>query len=265
VTPGSQDTAASTASGREVAPLDTTLVVVSPENVAFQFRLAGPALRSLALVIDGFAMMAIIILAQFALIPFVVIGADGGLKGLLLVALFFLWWGYGAACEVFNNGQTLGKRMLGLRVVSETGLSINAAQAVLRNLIRVIDIAPPFLPGVVTMALTTRFQRLGDLAAGTVVVLDRVRPRPRPPEQPADAEALAALVPDGWEPPPAFAEALAAYVGRRQALPAGRRRELATIAAARLCAAWGAPLPADPDGLLCVVYDRATAVDGGKA
>lgn len=262
---GRRDTTVSIASEREVTPLDTTLVVVSPENIAFQFRLAGPALRSLALIIDGFAMLVIVVLAQFALIPFMVIGADGGLRGLLLVGFFFFWWGYGAACEVWNNGQTLGKKMLGLRVVSETGLSINAAQAMLRNLIRAIDIAPPFFPGVVAMAVTGRFQRLGDLAAGTVVVLDRVRARPRPPERPVDAEALAALIPDGWEPPPAFAEALAAYVGRRQALPVGRRRELATIAAARLCAAWCEPLPADPDGLLCVVYERATAVGGDKA
>ena len=58
--------------------------------------------------------------------------------------------------ETFNNGQTLGKLALGLRTVSQTGLSINIAQAILRNLIRVIDVAPPFYPGIVAMACTRR-------------------------------------------------------------------------------------------------------------
>lgn len=237
---------------RAPPPLDTTLLLVSPENIAFHFRLAGPATRAVALAID-LVVMGVVALLLF--LPFTITEVFGSFLGLLLVVLFFLWWGYGAAFEVFNNGQTLGKAALGLRVVSQSGLTINASQAVLRNLIRGIDVAWPLFPGVVSMVATSRFQRLGDLAAGTVVVLDRGRRQPRPPELPEATDAVVSLIPDGFAPGPALAQALAEYVGRRGDLSPGRRRELAGFAAARLCAAWGVPAVEDPDGLLCAVYE----------
>lgn len=188
---------ANAATDHDRQPLDTTLTVVSPENIAFEFRLAGPASRAMAFVLDaiviGTAGVALLFAAGL-------LGAiRDALLGPMLIAMFFIWWGYGAACEVFANGRTAGKGALGLRVVSETGLSINPAQAILRNLLRVVDVAPPFFPGVVTMAFTRRLQRLGDLAAGTVVVLDRARQPPRPPR--ADA-AAAELVPSGFQADP---------------------------------------------------------------
>lgn len=234
-------------------PLDTTLVLVSPENIAFQFRLAGPALRAVAFLLDLLAMAAV---AFGILWVLVLTGVLGVFMGPFLVALFFLVWGWGAALEVFNNGQTPGKAAVGLRVVSHNGLSINVAQAVLRNLLRAIDVAPPFFPGVLVMAATRRFQRLGDLAAGTVVVIDRPVREPRPPRLPARDEA-ARLVPATFAPPPALAEALAAYAGRRAALPPARRTELAALAAEPLCVAWGVPAPRDADALICAVYERS--------
>ncbi|MCE2727111.1 MAG: RDD family protein [Planctomycetaceae bacterium] len=185
-------------------PLDTTLLIVSPENIAFEFRLAGPAPRLIAFAIDVFVISAVGV-ALF--IPFAVAGIVGAaFLGFFLVALFFLWWGYGAALETFNNGQTLGKLALGLRTVSQTGLSINVAQAILRNLIRAADIAPPFFPGLVAMAFTRRLQRLGDLAAGTVVVYDR-RWRPPPPPRrwrnmPPDGRCSRRPAAMSWPPSP---------------------------------------------------------------
>lgn len=242
------------------APLDTTLAIVSPENIGFQFRLAGPAARSLAFLVDALVIGLIAFGMLFGLGLTGLLGGEAFL-GLFLVGLFFLWWGYGAACEVFANGRTVGKAALGLRVVSQTGLSINPAQAILRNLLRLVDVAPPFFPGVAAMAFTSRLQRLGDLAAGTVVVLDRGRRPPRPPR--VDA-ALADLVPVGFQAQPPLVEALAAYVGRRGELSAGRRMELSGIAAARLCAAWAVPVPADTDALVCAVYERAIAAESGE-
>lgn len=240
-------------------PLDTTLEIVSPENIAFQFRLAGPATRCVAFLLDAVMIGLIAFGMLFAL------GLTGLLGeaflGLFLVALFFLWWGYGAACEVFANGRTAGKAALGLRVVSQTGLSINPAQAILRNLLRLVDVAPPCFPGVIAMAFTRRLQRLGDLAAGTIVVLDRSRRPPRPPR--VDA-AVADLVPLGFRADPALVEALAAYVGRRGDLAAARRMELAMIPAGRLCAAWNVPEPRDPDALVCAVYEQAIAAESGE-
>lgn len=242
------------------APLDTTLRLVSPENIAFEFRLAGPAQRAVAFTVDACAIVA---LALALFIPFVLAGIIGELFfGFYLIALFFLWWGYGAAFETFNNGQTLGKAALGLQTVSQTGLSINVSQAIVRNLIRAIDILPPCFPGVVAMVCNRRFQRLGDLAAGTVVVIDR-RQRPPPPVA-ADGgiNLLADLVPPGFRPDPLLAEALAEYMARRPMLSPGRRQELASLPVARLCAAWEIPAPADADALLSAVYDRTLVGDG---
>ena len=235
-------------------PLDTTLRLVSPENIAFEFRLAGPASRLIAFALD---VLVIIALGVAFFVPFAVAGAVGGaFLGFFFVALFFLWWGYGAALETFNNGQTLGKLALGLRTVSQTGLSINVSQAILRNLVRAADIAPPFFPGVVAMACTRRQQRLGDLAAGTVVVFDR-RWRPLPPPATDGGINFAAdLVPPGFRPDPVLAEALAEYAARRPMLAPARRHELAAIPAGRLCAAWEIPMPADPDALVSAVYER---------
>ncbi len=101
------------------------------------------------------------------------LGAAG--MGIFLFLLFVAFWGYGGLMEAFCNGQTLGKMAVGVRVVSETGLSINAGQAMLRNVLRSADLVPPFFPGVVAMLFGSRFQRLGDLAAGTMVVLDGQR------------------------------------------------------------------------------------------
>lgn len=241
-------------------PLDTTLEIVSPENIAFQFRLAGPAARSIAFMLDllvivGVATVIAIVMALAGLM-------NEAFLGVYLVCLFFLWWGYGATCEVFANGRTAGKTALGLRVVSFTGLSINPAQAILRNLLRLIDIAPPFLPGLLAMAFTGRLQRLGDLAAGTIVVLDRERKPPRPPRV---DPAMADTVPLGFQAPPALVEALAAYVASRNELSVPRRMELAGIAARRLCAAWDIPVPSDPDALICTVYEQAIAAESGDA
>ena len=246
------------APGRD-APLDTTLAIVSPENIGFQFRLAGPAARSLAFLVDA---LVIGLIAFGMLVGAGLVGlASEAFLGLFLVGLFFLWWGYGAACEVLANGRTAGKAALGLRVVSQTGLSINPAQAILRNLLRLVDVAPPFFPGVAAMAFTSRLQRLGDLAAGTVVVLDRGR---RPPRPPRVDTAVAELLPAGFQAQPPLVEALAAYVGRRGELSAGRRLELSQIAATRLCAAWAVPVPADTDALVCAVYERAIAAESGE-
>jgi uncharacterized RDD family membrane protein YckC len=249
-------------------PLDTTLGIVSPENIAFQFRLAGPAARSVAFLVDllavGLMCGLLIMLGEILRVVLdpVGVGFVGEVSaGLGLLGLFFVWWGYGATCEVLASGRTLGKAALGLRVVSQTGLSINPAQAILRNLLRMVDVAPPFFPGVVAIAVTSRLQRLGDLAAGTIVVLDRMHRTPRPPRL---ETAGADLVPDGFEARPPLVEALAAYVGRRGELSAARRMELAGIAAARLCTAWGRPPPADPDAVVCAVYERAIAAGSGE-
>lgn len=237
------------------APLDTSLVVVSPENIAFEYRLAGPAPRAVAFLIDLLLLGAV----AFAGAMIVSMLGQEGLFGFYLAGLFCLWWGGIAAVEVLANGQTIGKRLLGIRVVSHDGLSINVSQAIVRNLLRAVDLAPPFLPGVVSMVATSRLQRLGDLAAGTIVVVDRTTAAAVPPRVEGGPNLAAELVPDGFRPPLVLVEALADYVGRRRVLGPARRQELAEIAGRRLTTAWGTPPALDDDALLCAVYDRATA------
>ena len=88
-----------------------------------------------------------------------------------------LTWGYGAFCEGLFNGQTVGKHVMGIRVVSERGVPISGAQAVLRNLVGSVDGLVPFFyqTALASMILSPKFQRLGDLAAGTMVVIEERR------------------------------------------------------------------------------------------
>src|SRR5204863_3794276 len=138
-----------------------------------------------------------------------------------------LEWFYGGAFEAFWNGQTPGKRALGLRVVRTDGQPINALQAVMRNVLRAVD-AMPLLPvgiflvptyqlGLFVSLLSDRYQRLGDLACGTMVVVEerqRLRGVTRL-EEPA-VKALAAQLPANFIAGRSLARALAKYVERRK-------------------------------------------------
>ncbi len=236
----------------ELRALDTTLFVVTPENVAFDFRLAGPAHRLVAMFVD------LVIIFCLGLLTAFLLGMAGfGFFGLILFAFFALWWFYGGVMEAMNNGQTLGKKAMGLRVVSHTGLSINASQAVLRNILRGVDLMPPFFPGVVAMICNSRFQRLGDLAVGTIVVLDGQRRHPRPPKPPEDTTACREQIPMKFHASAGLIEALAAYVGRRGELSPSRRMELSGVLARHFQIAWSLPKGIDTDLLLCAMYETA--------
>ncbi len=104
--------------------------------------LAGPSRRFVAYLID-LVLLAALVFAAFVLSVFASMGSPSGF-GPALLALFLLTWGYGAFCEGIFNGQTVGKRAMGIRVVSERGVPISGAQAVLRNLVGTVDGLVPF-------------------------------------------------------------------------------------------------------------------------
>lgn len=238
-------------------PLDTTVLVVTPENVTFDFQLAGPFPRVLALLLDIF------LIAVFVIALLISLGTLGtGFEGLGLIIIFFTWWGYGMVLETMNNGQTVGKSALGLRVVSGTGLSITPAQAILRNILRAADLIPPFFPGVFAMLGNSRFQRLGDLAANTMVIVEKSNLRPKPPLTGVDTSAIEDLIPKKFSPSISLMDTLAAYIGRRKVLSPGRRKELAGTLANHYRTVWSLPKSVDPDLLLCAMYERAA---GGQA
>ncbi|CAN5252896.1 hypothetical protein BH23VER1_BH23VER1_07780 [soil metagenome] len=148
----------------------TTLTVRTPEGVPFALPLAGPTTRAMAWLIDLLVLALIMIGVVIALTPIQALSADHWLA-LVLLASLVVPVGYGILFEWWWRGQTIGKRVVGLRVVDETGLGLTTEQIVMRNLLRMVDSLPFFYAvGGSFCALGTRCQRLGDLAAGTVVV-----------------------------------------------------------------------------------------------
>ncbi len=116
--------------------------VRTPENVSFEFELAAIPARAMAWTLDVFAMLALIMIAMKVVSVF---GAAGGFaNALAFVAIFLVQWGYGALSEWALGGQTVGKRIVGLRVLDERGLRITFVQAVVRNLVRTVDFLPGF-------------------------------------------------------------------------------------------------------------------------
>lgn len=145
-------------------------VVRTPENAVFSFELAGPASRALAWLADRVAVAMGTALAGVLLSGANAVAAGLG-TALFLIVYFVLDWGYHVGFEWHANGQTPGKRLLGLRVVSDRGLRLTLAQAVIRNLLRILDGLPAlYLLGGAWATFEAHGRRLGDLAAGTVVV-----------------------------------------------------------------------------------------------
>ncbi|MBM4142595.1 MAG: RDD family protein [Lentisphaerae bacterium] len=146
------------------------LTIQTPEGIVFPLRLAGPVTRFLALAVDR-ACVQILSAAVSAALRFLgVISAD--LAGAVwLVGSFALSFGYGIALEWLWQGQTVGKRLLRLQVMDEQGLRLTFSQIVVRNLLRPVDALPAFyLVGGLACLLSPRAQRVGDIAANTIVV-----------------------------------------------------------------------------------------------
>ena len=142
----------------------------TPEGVAFSLTPAGPVIRFAAWLIDDACVTAATSLIAGVLQVAALISADFGMA-LGTLAGFLIAMGYAICCEWFLRGQTLGKRLLGLRVMDERGLYLRFSQVAIRNLLRVVDMVPAcYLVGGVSVLFTRRCQRLGDIAAGTVVV-----------------------------------------------------------------------------------------------
>lgn len=214
--------------------LDTRLTVETPEGIALALRPAGPVPRLYAYAIDFAVRLVVWIVAV------IVLGRAGGLgMGLLMAIAFGLEWLYPVVFELTLSGATPGKRALGLRVVMDSGLPVTPGASLLRNLLRAADFLPAmFSFGVASMLLRPDFKRLGDLAAGTVVVhvrgvsLDGTVPEatPNAPARALSPRAQAAVI--GWAArstrlTPARAEELA-LLAAGEVLRPGRQRDPVT-------------------------------------
>jgi uncharacterized RDD family membrane protein YckC len=225
------------------------MVVATPERVAFTYTPAGLGTRCLAQLVDVVLLAAIaaaIGIALGILVQLVPVAADVVLI-VATIAVFALLWGYFAVLEGVWSGQTPGKRLLRLRVVGVRGEPVTFTQAAIRNLLRIVDFLPLYYAlGVIVIFASSRSQRLGDLAAGTVVIRERKAIGLRELlAMTARAEAAASPVsssprPTGGITPrlePGLRRFVIAYAARRDQLPHGQRERLAAEAEPALRAA----------------------------
>ena len=149
--------------------------VVTTEKVPFTYRVAGIGARFLAWLVDWLLIVMLTFGGVFFLAQFDRAGEGAG-SGAVILWMFALTWGYFLVFEWLWLGQTPGKRVLGIRVIQERGASISLLQSAVRNIVRAIDAMPlilgvPFcVLGFGAMATNSRHRRLGDWAAGTLVV-----------------------------------------------------------------------------------------------
>jgi uncharacterized RDD family membrane protein YckC len=231
----------------------------TPEQIDLQYDLAGLGSRFMAIALDT------LIQGAVAMALFVVFGFGAGLLtyslrdlvgrnselfaivgiALAVLLVFALTWGYFIFFELVWNGQTPGKRATGVRVLTVRGEPVTLVHSLVRNLLRLVDALPSaYMIGVITILVTPRSQRLGDLAAGTIVVRERRAelPRPLPPLDPS------LMLPPQLAGAFASADVLLArdFLRRAPYLLPARRQELRSQIAATLRArleATGQPAP----------------------
>lgn len=213
--------------------LDTLVRAEAPEGIFLELRPAGITARLYAFLIDLMIRFAILFAASLALAP-----AGGMGMGIFFIVFFLVEWFYPVVFELTLSGATPGKRAMGLKVVMDNGLPVTPAASITRNLLRTADFLPfLYAAGAVSMLLRPDFKRLGDLAAGTLVIYD-TPPAPAP---------TAAALPDFTPLPPARAlapaeqAALVALAARARRLTPERVEELARLAQAATGAADNEP------------------------
>ena len=221
--------------------VSTDLVIETPENVVLTYRLAGPAVRLMAYLLDLLFRIVIIVAAVY------VAGYFGGMigagisTGLVFVVIFFVDWAYYGISESLFRGKSIGKHLFGLRVIQEEGYPITFWGAQLRNIVRAADSLPMFLfvvpfygVGFITMLVAGRFRRLGDLVARTVVIEERRVSIPREPVILAKIEPLPRSETGGFVPSSQTLALIEEFLSRRHVLTYRRGHAMAYVLARAL-------------------------------
>ncbi|TVZ39550.1 putative RDD family membrane protein YckC [Alteromonadaceae bacterium 2753L.S.0a.02] len=198
---------------------DTSYRVETPESIDLIAQLAGPIPRVLAYCID----LAIRSIVQLLILIVLLFAGKAGM-GIFLVISFLMEWFYPVFFEVLRDGQTPGKKALKIAVVSDDLTPVTWSTSIIRNLLRAADFLPMgYAFGLIAMTTSGRFQRFGDIAAGSLVIYRR--------EISKDAFKL----PESVATPPPVALSLedqvafTGYVQRHSQLSHGRKEELANI------------------------------------
>jgi uncharacterized RDD family membrane protein YckC len=216
---------------------DDRLTITTPEGVELSLTLAGVGSRFMAAIVD--ALIESVILLALGLVVFLSGGFGGGqnvASAIFAVVFFAVFWGYDIAFEVLASGRTPGKRRNGIRVVRTGGQPIGFLASATRNLLRVIDFLPSaYLVGIISIFVSSKNQRLGDIVAGTVIV------RELRADAGSSATGYTAPVRTSsgvtWDVSAITAEEIAAvrsFLERRYDIAPDARFELATTMAGRL-------------------------------
>jgi uncharacterized RDD family membrane protein YckC len=232
--------------------------VLTPERVSLQYDIAGIGSRGAAILIDSLLQGAAIFVLALGTLPFLV-AAEAPLSGrgsnaalgafaiwiaVLVAAIFVIVIGYFIFFELIWNGQTPGKRVLGLRVIRENGYPIRAADAVIRNLVRIVDAAPAsYAIGLTSMLFSSRSKRLGDYAAGTIVIREGR-------QQPASVSTSPPVGEAGIALRPADATLIRDFLSRRASMEAAPRADLAQKIADAVAHRYGLQVNPDPETFL---------------
>lgn len=278
--------------------LDNRVEVVAPENILFHYAAAGPFRRLPAYLIDVTIRIAIMVLLGIVSTMLAILfettlgmGEQVGMisQGVIAVVWLMSQWFYGGLFETFMNGQTPGKRLMGLRVLTTDGEPIDALQAIGRHFILSIDfmpwipasftmqmlkqvldlpievepmhglqnLIPTFFLGGVMMMFTKKYQRIGDWVCDTMVVVESREQRfdlVKMDDQ--RTLQLANAIPASFDVSHSLARALSLYVDRRRMFSPRRREELARWLAGPLIELFRLPADTSGDLLLCALYFR---------
>jgi len=168
--------------------------IETPEQLRLDFAIAGIGTRFLAMAIDTLIQIAVAIAMTVVLGLSGAVLAAAGTGSMWMVALavfsyFLLFYGYFIFFEILWNGQTPGKRSMGIRVIKESGRPLTAGESIGRNLLRIVDQLPGFYGiGIVAAVLNSRNMRLGDMLAGSIVVRESSLAALRPDWQTANTD-----------------------------------------------------------------------------
>ena len=199
--------------------IDERLEIETPEGTLLTLSLAGPIPRAMAYGID-----LLIRLIIFAIIA-ILVGVFGNVgTGMILISLFLLEWFYPTLFEALRNGQTPGKKFMGIAVVHSNGTPLSFNGSLIRNLLRTADAFPLFyLLGFISTLISPRFQRLGDMAANSVVIhVESAATAVKPDESTA--------TPPDWPLSREDQLALLAFQERQAQFSEPRQQELAQLA-----------------------------------
>ena len=240
------------------------LSIETPEQIKINYSIAGIGSRFYATLIDIAVMTPIAFIGAYVTIRAVTgLGEILGnwLAAIAGVATFAFLWGYYMIFEIATNGQSPGKRALGLRVIKAHGYPISFSDSAIRNLVRIVDFLPFFYGiGLFAMLSNKNWQRLGDLAAGTLVVKEDTKVSPNPVRTPTIRKST--FVYADWIQLEQLTDAelvsIREYLSRRGTLPRLRRSQLVRAIGAPIARKMGGSNPIDYEVFLEELYALKT-------